>query len=208
VLVGCAQRSPPNVRPGAGCAGCGAGLAAAPLAGVERRQVIDLPEQIRALVTEHRLISRRCPCGTVTAGTAPPGVTAPVQYGPRVAAACAYLWHGQFLSRNRTCQAMAELSGVPVSPGAVAAMVTRVAAALGTSLEAIRQALTAAGVAHFDETGFRVAGQLGWVHSASAGKFALITVHWKRGREGMDAAGVLASFAGVTVHDARAPYNT
>jgi hypothetical protein len=34
-------------------------------------------------------------------------VAAPVQDGPGVTAVAAYLWHGQFLSRNRTCEAMA-----------------------------------------------------------------------------------------------------
>ena len=155
-------------EPGA-CGGCGTGLAGAPVTRTERRQVTDLPEQIRALVTEHRIVSRRCSCGMVTAGTVPAGVAAPVQYGPRIGGACAYLWHGQFLSRDRTCQAMAELFGVPVSPGAVAAMVTRIASALGRPLEAIRAAVAAADVAHFDETGFRAAGKLAWVHSASAG---------------------------------------
>ena len=57
--------------------------------------------------------------------------------------------------------------------------------------------LIAADVAHFDETGFRVAGRLAWVHSASSGKFVLVTVHGKRGKAGMDAAGVLPSFAGI-----------
>ncbi len=40
----------------------------------------------------------------------------------------------------------------------------------------------AALVALFDETGFRVAGKLARVHSASAGNYALITVHrsWAR----------------------------
>jgi transposase len=190
------------------CCGCGAGLSGAVVAGTGRRQVTDLPEQIRALVTEHRIVSRRCSCGTVTAATPPPGVSAPVQYGPRIAAACAYLWHGQFLSRNRTCQAMAELLGVPVSPGAVSGMVTRIAGSLQPVLEAIRHALAAAPVAHFDETGFRVAGKLAWVHSASSGKYALITVHARRGREAMDAAGVLPAFGGIAVHDAWAPYDT
>jgi transposase len=190
------------------CCGCGTSLPCGPVTRTERRQVIDLPEQIRALVTEHQIISRRCSCGKVTAGKAPPAVTAPVQYGHRIAAACAYLWHGQFLSRNRTCQAMAELFGVPVSPGAVAAIVSRIAGSLATPLEAIRQALAAAGVAHFDETGFRVAGKLAWVHSASSGKYALITVHARRGTQGMDAAGVLPAFGGIAVHDAWAPYDT
>ncbi len=189
------------------CGGCGAGLGRAPLAGTERRQVIDLPE-IRALVTEHQMISRRCGCGTVTAAAAPAGVSAPVRYGPRLTAIGAYLWHGQFLSRDRTCQAIREMFGVPVSPGAVTAMITRITGTLGPALEAIRSAVTAADVAHFDETGFRVAGTLAWVHSASAGKHALITVHARRGKDAMDAAGVLPSFAGIAVHDAWAPYDT
>jgi transposase len=168
----------------AACGGCGGGLSGSPVARTERRQVIDLPPEIRALVTEHRIISRRCSCGTVTAGRAPQGVNAPVQYGPRIAAVCAYLWHGQFLSRNRTREAMTELFGLPVS--AVTGMVTRIAGGLGGCLEEIRAALAAGPVAHFDETGFRVAGKLAWVHSASSGKYALISVHGKRGREAMD----------------------
>jgi len=190
------------------CRGCGASLSGAAAAGTERRQVTDLPRDIRVRVTEHRIISRRCLCGRVTAGKAPAGVGAPVQYGPRIAAVAVYLWHGQFLSRGRTCEAIGELFGVPVSPGAVTGMVTRAAGALGASLEAIRRALAAAPVAHFDETGFRVAGKLAWAHSASSGKYALITVHPRRGREGMDAAGVLPAFTGIAVHDAWAPYDS
>jgi transposase len=190
------------------CRSCGAGLSGSPVTRVERRQVTDLPEVIRAVVTEHRLVSRRCACGAVTSGGAPAGVIAPVQYGPRVTAVCAYLWHGQFLSRDRTCQAVAELFGVAVSPGTVATMVRRVAGPLDGCPPAIRAALAAAEVVHFDETGFRVAGKLAWVHSASSGKIALLGVHGKRGRQAMDAAGVLPAFGGIAVHDAWAPYDT
>jgi hypothetical protein len=190
------------------CAGCGNGLSGAPVTGTERRQVVDLPGEIRALVTEHRIISRRCWCGAVTAAMAPAGVSAPVQYGPRISAVAAYLWHGQFLSRGRTCEAISELFGVRVSPGTVAAMVRRIAGELGGSLDAIRKALITADVVHLDETGFRVGGKLAWVHSASSGKFALVTVHGKRGRQAMDAAGVLPVFAGIVVHDCWAPYDS
>lgn len=189
------------------CAGCGTGLAGAQVARVERRQVIDLPEQIRALVTEHQIISRRCGCGTVTTAVAPPGASAPVQYGPRLCAAAAYLWHGQYLSRDRTREAMSDLFGVTISPGAISGMTARIAGAVAGCLEAIRSALAAAPAAHFDETGFRVAGKLAWVHSASGGKLALITVHARRGRAGMDAAGVLPAFTGIAVHDCWAPYD-
>jgi hypothetical protein len=46
------------------------------------------------------------------------------QLGP-LSAAAACLWHGQFMSRGRTCEAIGELFGIPVSPGAVTAMVQR-----------------------------------------------------------------------------------
>ena len=42
----------------------------------------------------------------------------------------------------------------------------------------------------------------------SAGKHVLVTVHAKRGTEGMNAAGILPSFTGIAVHDAWAPYDT
>lgn len=68
--------------------------------------------------------------------------------------------------------------------------------------------LAGADVAHFDETGLRVAGRLHWVHSASTGKYVLITVHGKRGVDAMDAAGVLPAFTGIAVHDGWALYDT
>lgn len=189
-----------------GCGGCGAGLSAAEEAGVERRQVIDVPP-VRPEITEHQIIARRCGCGTVTRGQAPEGVTAPVQYGPRISGIGAYLWHGQFLSKDRTCRALGEMFGVFASPGTIAAMARRIAGFLSPALAEITQALLACEVAHFDETGFRVAGKLAWVHSASSGKYVLVTVHSRRGTEAMDAAGVLPGFAGVACHDAWAPYD-
>lgn len=189
------------------CAGCGADLAGAVEAGVERRQVFDIPP-VRLRVTEHQLVARRCRCGTTTCPSAPAQVNAPVQYGPRAAAIIVYLYVGQFLSKKRTAQALAELFGTPVSAGTVASMTERAADRLDGFLELIRARIAAAGVAHFDETGFRVASRLRWVHSASTGKYSLITVHDRRGVQAMNAAGVLPTFAGIAVHDAWAPYDT
>lgn len=59
-----------------------------------------------------------------------------------------------------------------------------------------------------DETGFRVQAGLQWVHSASTGKYSLLTVHPRRGRVAMDAMGVLPGFTGIAQHDAWAPYDT
>ena len=54
--------------------------------------------------TEYQMIEMECPCcEDRTKADAPQGVDAPVQYAPRVAALGTYLWHGQFLSRDRAC---------------------------------------------------------------------------------------------------------
>jgi transposase len=191
----------------AACGGCGSGLIDAPLAAVTRRQVFEIP-QIGARVTEHQLITRRCACATVTCARAPAGVDAPVQYGPRLAAIVVYLLVAQFGAQKRVAQAVADLFGVPISQGSVAALTARAARRLeGDFLAAVRTALAAAPVVNFDETGFRVAGRLHWVHSASTGKYSLLYVHRKRGRDAIDAGGVLPVFTGIAVHDAWAPYD-
>ncbi len=190
-----------------GCHGCSAGLSGAREVGSVRRQVFDIPP-VSVRVTEHQLVCRECACGLRTRAAAPAGVDAAVQYGPRIAAIVVYLYVGQFLSKKRTAQALAELFGTPLSGGTVAAMTGRGADGLTGFLELVADRIAAAPVAHFDETGLRVDGRLRWVHSASTGRYSLITCHDKRGTLAMDAAGVLPGFAGVAVHDAWAPYDT
>jgi transposase len=189
------------------CGECGADLAQAPEVGVERRQVFDLPS-LRVRVIEHQLITRRCGCGATTCGAAPGEISAAVQYGPRITAVVLYLYVGQFLSKKRTAQALAELFGTPVGEGTVATMTSRAAGGLEEFLTVVGERIAAAQVAGFDETGLRVAGALHWVHCARTGKYTLITCHPKRGKAGMDAAGVLGRFRGIAVHDAWAPYDT
>jgi transposase len=125
------------------CVGCGGDLADAPEVGMERRQVSGLPP-MRVRVTEHQLISRRCACGATTCGTAPEGVTAPVQYGPRVTAIILYLYAGQFLSRKRTARALAELFGTPVSEGTVATVTSRAADGLKDFFDVVRHRIAGA----------------------------------------------------------------
>jgi transposase len=178
------------------CGCCGKSLKSAPVTAVERRQVIDVPP-VKTVTIEHQMLTLLCGCGCETKAPSPDGVNAPVQYGPRIMGTGIYLWHGQFLSRGRACQALSDMFGCAPSPGALAAAARKAAGFLAPALQAITRHLISAEVVHFDETGFRTAGKLAWVHSASQGKFALFTVHAKRGKDGMKAAGVLPSFAGI-----------
>ncbi|MGX6608626.1 IS66 family transposase, partial [Micromonosporaceae bacterium Da 78-11] len=189
------------------CGDCGRSLAGRPVTSIERRQCFDLPP-VTIEVTEHQLIERECGCGHRTRAAAPPGVDAPVQYGPRIAAVVVYLYVGQFLSKQRTAQALAELFGTPLSAGTVATMTARAASGLAEFLTVVRGRLAACVVVGFDETGLRVAGKLHWVHCARTDKYTLVTCHPRRGTAGIDDLGVLGRFRGVAVHDAWAPYDT
>lgn len=188
------------------CLDCGEDLASAEVVGEERRQVFDLPAELRLVVCEHRLLKRRCRCGLVSCGAFPEGVSAPTQYGPRLRALVIYLASYQHLPYERIAQLLADCYGAPLSRGTVHAIVTRGAEGLEPFLEEVRAQLKGAAIVHCDETGARTGGTTRWVHSASSDRLTLLAVHERRGREGIDALGVLPGFDGVAVHDGWTPY--
>jgi transposase len=187
------------------CGGCGRDLSGAPVDGCERRQVFDLP-QVRLLVREHVCERRRCACGHQTIGSFPAGVSAPTQYGPRVRALAMYLIVRQHLPYERTAELFADWLGAGISTGTLANYVARGAEDLQGFLDQVHRQIITAPVAHFDETGARVQGHLRWLHAASTERLTFYALHDKRGREGIDHAGVLPSFTGTAVHDGMKAY--
>jgi transposase len=145
-------------------------------------------------------------CGTTTQAAFPAEARAAACYGPGVRALCCYLLVHQHLPLDRAAQLLSDVLGAPVSTGTLAAVLAEGAAGLEGFCQVVREQLAAAEVVHFDETGARAAGRLHWVHSASTKLLSLFTVHTRRGKQAMDAAGVLPSFAGVAVHDGWSPY--
>lgn len=173
-----------------------------------RRQEFDLPERIRLRVTEHRLLACRCGCGTVTTADAPAGVDAPAQYGPGVAAVAAYLLVAHHLPVKRTAQILADLLAAPVSTGWVAGQIPRTAAGLTGFARRVTEAVAAAPVVHFDETGTRVCGRNRWVHVACTPLLTAYHLDDKRGGDAIDAMGVLPAMSSwqTAVHDGWMPY--
>src|ERR1700719_3610370 len=91
------------------CVGCGKSLTAATATGHVARQVFDLPEPRPLIVTEHRAHACRCgKCGAETRAAFPEDVTAPVQYGTRIAAFVLYLLHYQLLPEKRLAVLIAD----------------------------------------------------------------------------------------------------
>ena len=189
------------------CEQCGSDLQdSEPVGGGESRQVFDIPARRVLEAVEHVAGRRRCRCGHVSAGAFPAGVSAPTVYGPRIRAAGVYLHVFQHLPYDRACQALGDLFAAVISTGTLAGWVAAAAAGLTDFDELLKDLLTHGEVCHFDETGARIAGRLGWIHSASTQKLTRYSAHQRRGSEAIDDAGVLPVFAGVAVHDGWAPY--
>lgn len=187
------------------CGSCGSDLATAPVVGDQRRQVFDLPP-IRLRAVEHRAQQRMCGCGRVTTAEFPGQASAPACYGPRVAALGVYLLGRQHLPVDRAAEAMADCFGAPVSTGWLSSLLPSAADRLEGFTAAVRAQLAAAPVAHFDETGGRVAGKLRWVHVAATDTLTMYHRASGRGKDSIDAGGVLPGFTGVAVHDGLTSY--
>ena len=94
------------------------------------RQVFDLPVPVPLVVTEHRAHRCRCAaCGTQTRAEFPEAVSAPVQYGARIAAFVVYLMNYQFVPEDRLATLMADLFGVSLSRATIGQMSRRAARA-------------------------------------------------------------------------------
>ncbi len=93
-----------------------------------------------------------------------------------------------------------------MSEGTLKSLIERCAQNL-TEVEAqLKAALIAAAVLHQDETGLHVKGALHWLHVSSTAHLTHYAVHAKRGREALEAIGILPAFRGTSVHDSWRSY--
>jgi transposase len=184
------------------CGGCGAALSEAMATDHTARQVFDLPEPQPLVVTEHRAHQCQCPaCGARTRAAFPVGVTAPVQYGARIAAFVVYLLHYQLLPEQRLADLMADLFGVHLVTATIAGMSHSCASRFAGFAATVRDHVAAAAVKHLDETGFRIGGKTQWLHIASTILLTFYRISPKRGS-------LPENLTGIVVHDHWKPYYT
>ena len=184
------------------CGGCGAALSGIAATGFTARQLFDLPEPQPLVVTEHRAHRCRCAsCGVQTQAAFPGGVTAPVQYGERIAACVLYLLHYQLLPEKRLAALMADLFSVRLAAATLARISQDAARRFQGFADIVRDQVAAAPVKHLDETGFRIGGKTQWLHVACTLLLTFYRVSAKRGS-------LLANVAGIAVHDHWKPYYT
>ena len=136
--------------------------------------------------------------GEATQGTFPQHITGAKQYGPGVAGLAVSLLTIGYMSVDRVQKLLKSLR-IPVSRGAIQDMLVKAARLVKAPVERIRQTVTQLPVAHYDETGWRVAGKLHWLHCACNEQWRYYTVQEKRGQEGISDMGVLPNASGVAV---------
>jgi transposase len=181
------------------CLGCGETLGTGAALGYQKRQVFDLPPP-RVEVTEHR--AHRCwctTCGSETQAGFPEEVAATTQYGPTIEAVVVYLQAWQLLPEDRLAELMSDVFGVAVATSTIAAIGQRKAQELTGLAAHIEQEVKDAAVKHVDETGYRIAGALQWLHVASTW---LLTCYRTSAKRGAMWTGV----RGIIVHDFWRPY--
>lgn len=188
------------------CAHCGTSLEAVASCATERRQVFDLPK-LALCVTEHQAQTKQCPrCGQSTRANFPAGVSQAAQYGPGLLALSVYLQSYQLLPYARSPEVLRDLFGHAPSQGTLATALEQAYTRLAPVEQEIQAAIQRSGVVHFDETGIRVQARLHWLHTASTEKLTFYAAHPKRGRQAIDAVGILPKMAGTRVHDAYTSY--
>ena len=164
------------------CANCAEPLSQTASGGYDTRQVFDLPQPQPLVVTEHRAHRCRCAaCGSVTKGGFPEGVSAPVQYGDRIAAIVVYLAAFQFVPQDRLASLMADLFSVNLSRATIETMSRRAGERLLNFADAVRQLILLAPVKHLDETGFRIRQNAEVAACRRHGMVDLLP-HWCRSR--------------------------
>ena len=202
-----AQPDYTQVHSVAKCAHCHASLAEVAAQQVEKRQVFDLPEIMMA-VTEHQAEVKQCPvCGGTTTAAFPGGVTEAVQYGTRLKGVAVYLNQNHHIPLERTQEILRDLYGQAPSEATLIAASQGLAAAVAPVNEVVKVHLMETDTpVHCDETGLRVAGKLHWAHVTSTAQVTYLDVHAKRGREALEAIGILPERRGTIVHDGYSSY--
>ena len=173
----------------------------------ETRYVMDAV--VETTTTAHQVLYTLCPkAGNVVEGKFPGHITGTIQYGVNLEAIAISLNTVGAVSINRTHEILSSVFNVPISTGTISNMVSACAKTVQPSVDEIKDAVAESPVIHNDETGTRVEKKNFWAHVSSTALLTYIAIHCKRGREAMDAIGVLLNYCGTSIHDCLAAYFT
>jgi transposase len=185
------------------CRKCGQKLAGEDTAPY-RHQVTEIPPAI-AEVTEYRLHTLACSCGTETRAPLPPGVPCGA-FGPRLQAMVSLLSGRYHLSKRDTVEVMADFFQVEVSLGSISRLEQRTSQAIGEVVNEAHEYVKAQTVVHPDETSWREANHKAWLWVAATTLVTIFLIRCSRG--GQVARELLGeTFTGILVSDRWSAYN-
>ena len=185
---------------------CGANLLHQPAIDFEVRQVYDLPS-LKLECTEHRAEIKNCPdCQCTVTAPFPAEVKAPVQYGKNFRALLAYLYDAQVGASRRIREMCAEMFGYAVSEGTLQSARQEQYQALEPFENRLVQILPQQAVLHADETSLPINQVTHWLHVLCTPLLTFFSVQVARGKEAIQAIGILPQFAGWLMHDFLSSY--
>ena len=174
--------------------------------GYEKRQIFDL--KITKQVTEYRAEIVVNEKGDTMTAEFPEGLVQKAQYGNGVKAHSVYMSVQQLIPCERVSEHFASQMGLPLSAGTVHNFKEEAYNLLEPYETWVKEQIGGSKIINCDETGIVVAGNRVWLHVACNDRYTLYYPHAKRGKEAMDAAGVLGGEGGVLIHDHWKPYFT
>ena len=157
---------------------------------------------------QHRTYEFICPMRGGEILTCEKPFTGTNRYGNSVIAFCELLFQLGVVSVNRICKIFKSSFGISIAGGTVQSFHEVCSKKVADAITLIKELLIESPVVHYDESGHRVAGKLGWMHTATNKQYTYLSIQNKRGSVGMKAAGVINKFKGTAVTDCWAPYFT
>jgi len=189
------------------CQSCGEDLSDTPCLGHERRTLIDII--FEKVINHVDAQIKQCPgCQAQCKGHFPKDMSGPLQYGPGIKSYVLNLLIAQMLSLKRIQQSIKTLIGQTISEATFLKYVLQLHHALADWEQATIEQLLTMPVLHVDETSLRVDRKNHWIHVCSSDDITLKFLHPKRGREAIEAIGVIPRYGGVVIHDCWASYLT
>jgi transposase len=187
------------------CGKCGEDLSQVECKCIERRTRIDImfektQEHFDAEV-------KQCPsCNSTVKAEFPKDLHGPLQYGNGIKAYAIQLLVAQMMSLNRVSKMLVAFIGQAISEATLLGYIMRLHLALEAwEIDAKAKLLTTPCI-HTDETSLKVDKKNYWIHVYSSGDITLKFLHQKRGKEAIEAIGIIPQYGGVIVHDCWASY--
>ena len=194
-----------QIHPLLECA-CGEDLSHEPALDFQRRQVFDLPS-LELECTEHRAEIKECPCcHRLGVAAFPAQLKAPVQYGKNFRALLAYLYDAQEGASRRIGEMCTEMFGYAISEATLQSARQEQHDALEPFENRLVAILPQEPVLHADETSVPINKVPHWLHVLCTPLLTFFAVHLRRGKEAIEAIGIIPRFTGWLMHDFLSSY--